>query len=126
MVAKSKPKSKAPVHNEVKPAHAGTTVPSDVPSGKVIEQEIQRLKDPDEIVRSTAAAALGYSKSEKAVAPLILALKDPHVYVRHGAAWALGEMKSDKAVDALQNALHDEDEVTRWKAAEALGKIQGH
>jgi HEAT repeat protein len=113
------------VHEKVEPAHADTAVPSDIPAEKSVEQLIQELKDPDEIVRSSAAGALGHSKSEKAVEPLILALKDNHVYVRHGAAWALGEILSEKAIDALRLALNDEDEITRGKAAEALGKIQG-
>lgn len=126
MVSKSKTKSKKPVHNTVEPARVETTAPSDIPGEKTVEHLIQELKSPDEIVRSTAAGALGYSKSEKAVGPLILALKDPHVWVRHGAAWALGEIKSETAIDALRLALHDEDEITRGKAAEALGKIQGN
>jgi len=124
MVSKSKKKSKIPVHDKVEPASAYTPVPSDIPAEKSVEQLIRELKDADEIVRSSAAGALGHSKSEKAVEPLILALKDNHVYVRHGAAWALGEIKSETAVDALRLALNDEDEITRGKAAEALGKIQ--
>ncbi len=126
MVSKSKKKAKIPAHVTVEPARADTAVPSDIPAEKSVEQLIQELKDPDEIVRSSAAGALGHSKSEKAVEPLILALKDNHVYVRHGAAWALGEIKSETAVDALRLALNDEDEITRGKAAEALGKIQGN
>ncbi len=93
---------------------------------KSVDQLIRELRHGEnEIVRSTAAAAFGYMKSEKAVGPLIDALKDSHPYVRHGAAWALGEMKATKAVDALRQALHDDDPITRTKAAEALGKIQG-
>jgi HEAT repeat protein len=126
MISKSKTKSKKPVHNKTEPAHADTTVTSDIPSEKSVEQLIRELKDPNEIVRSIAAGALGHSKSEKAVEPLILALKDQHVYVRHGAAWALGEIKSETALDALMLALNDEYEITRGKAAEALGKIQGN
>jgi len=126
MVSKSKKKSKIPVHDTIKPASVDTTAPSDIPTEKSVEQLIQELKDPDEIIRSTAAGVLGHSKSEKAVEPLILALKDNHVYVRHGAAWALGEIRSEKAIDALRQALNDEDEITRGKAAEALGKIQGN
>lgn len=126
MVSKSKKKSKIQVHETVEPAHADTTGPSDIPAEKSVDQFLLELKDPDEIVRSTAAGALGHSKSEKAVEPLILALKDNHIYVRHGAAWALGEIKSKKAIDALRQALNDDDEITRGKAAEALGKIQGN
>ncbi len=125
MVSKSKTKSKTPVHNKGEPAHAESIVPSGNPAEKSVEQLIKELIDPSEIVRSSAAGALGHRKSLKAVEPLILALKDNHVYVRHGAAWALGEIKSEKAIDALRLALNDKDEITRGKAAEALGKIQG-
>ena len=126
MVSKSKKKAKLPAARSTEPARADTAVPADIPGEKSVEHLIQELKDSDEIVRSSAAGALGHSKSEKAVEPLILALKDNHVYVRHGAAWALGEIKSETAVDALRLALNDEDEITRGKAAEALGKIQGN
>ncbi len=87
---------------------------------------IQKLRfDRDEIVRSTAAGALGRIKSEKAVEPLIHALKDNHIYVRHVAAWALGEIASEKAINALkQTALTDDDELARGRATEALWKIQ--
>jgi len=126
MVSKSKMKAKKPVHNKIEPAHADTTVTSDIPAEKSVEQLIRELKDPNEIVRSTAAGTLGHRKSEQAVGPLILALQDNHPWVRHGAAWALGEIKSETATDALRLALNDEDEVTRGKAAEALGKITGN
>jgi hypothetical protein len=126
MVSKSKKKSNVHVHNEVKTLHMHTANTSDISPEKSVEQLIQELKEGnDEIVRSSAAGALGHIKSEKAVEPLIRALKDTHVYVRHGAAWALGEIKSEKAIEALRQALNDEDEVTRGKAAEALWKIQG-
>jgi HEAT repeat protein len=123
MFVKGKKKSKIPADK------AGTvpeiiTVPPGTPAEKSVEHLIGELRDPDEIVRSTAAGALGYRKSEKSVEPLILALKDRHVYVRHAAAWALGEIKSEKSVEALRAALNDEDETTRGKAAEALRKIQ--
>jgi HEAT repeat protein len=126
MVSKSKKKTKTPVRTKVEPGREEPPVTSDIPTENPVDQLIRKLNDPDEIVRSTAAGALGHSKSEKAVKPLILALKDNHVWVRHGAAWALGEIKSEKAIDALRLALNDEDEITRGKAAEALGKIQGY
>ncbi len=125
MESKRKKKVKAPVHDTVEPAHRDTPAPSAVAGEKSVEQLIKELNDPNEIVRSSAAGALGHRKATKAVVPLIRALKDPHVYVRHGAAWALGEIKAETAADALRQALQDEDAVTRGKAAEALGKIQG-
>jgi len=126
MVSKSKKKAKKLVTGNAEPARTDTTMPPEIPGEKSVEQLIGELSDPDEIVRSTAAGALGHRKAEKAVEPLIQALHDKHVWVRHGAAWALGEIKSETAIDALRLALNDEDEITRGKAAEALGKIQGN
>jgi HEAT repeat protein len=126
MVSKAKKGSKAPINVKKDTAHVDTTISSENPTGKTVDQLIKALKDPDEIVRSTAAGALGHTGSKKAVAPLIRALKDTHVYVRHGAAWALGEIRAEEAIDALRMALNDPDEITRGKAAEALGKIQGY
>ncbi|MFA4876436.1 MAG: HEAT repeat domain-containing protein [Methanoregula sp.] len=126
MVSKSKKRSKINVRDASGPSPADTGEPPQIPGEKTVEQLIQKLKDPDVIVRSTAAGTLGHHKSEHAVGPLILALKDPHPWVRHGAAWALGEIKSETATDELRLALNDEDEITRGKAAEALGKITGN
>nr|WP_321353290.1 HEAT repeat domain-containing protein [uncultured Methanoregula sp.] len=125
MVSKNKKKAKVPLHDNAGQSQTEIMGTSAKLQEKTVEQLIRELRDPDEIVRSTAAGTLGHRKSEKATKPLILALNDPHVYVRHGAAWALGEIKSESAVDALRQALNDEDEITRGKAAEALGKIQG-
>jgi HEAT repeat protein len=100
---------------------------SSASSEKTVDKLIQDLKQGEnEIVRSSAAGALGQLKAKKAIDPLIKALNDTHVYVRHGAAWALGEIKAEKAVTALKQALNDADEVTRAKAAEALAKIKGN
>jgi len=124
MVLKSKTKPKKPVPGTGEPARPDTTVQPGIPAEKSIEQLIRELKNPDEMIRSSAAGALGHRKSEQAVVPLILALKDNHVWVRHGAAWALGEIGSGSAIDALRQSMNDEDEITRGKAAEALAKIQ--
>lgn len=126
MISKSKTKTKKPVYDNGVPTGGGAAGPSDIPGEKSFDRLIRELKDPDEMVRSSAAGALGQRKAEVAVGALIGALKDNHVYVRHGAAWALGEIKSETAVDALKEALNDEDEITRGKAAEALGKIRGY
>ncbi len=125
MVLKTQKKPKI-AHGKDPASHGATGASSEIQSGKTVEQLIYELKNgSNEIVRSSAAGALGNLKAEKAVGPLIQALKDQHVYVRHGAAWALGEIKAEKAVGALKEALNDADEVTRGKATEALRKIQG-
>ena len=126
MVSKNKKTAKAPVQKQESSVRVDPVKTSELCREKEVEKLIDDLRSGnDEIIRSSAAGALGHTKSEKAIGPLIAALKDNHVYVRHGAAWALGEIRSDRAVEALNDALNDADEMTRNKAAEALEKIQG-
>lgn len=53
---------------------------------------VARLEDPDPMVRSVAAAALGRIGAAEAVAPLTRALTDPLVPVRFWVAEALGQI----------------------------------
>jgi HEAT repeat protein len=123
---KNKNKPKSPYLDSPKTDRLNNNANADHQSEILVDFLILKLKyDKDEIVRASAAGALGRIKSEKSVDPLIYALKDRHTYVRHIAAWALGEIASTKAIDALkQTALIDDDELTRGKATEALWKIQ--
>jgi len=84
---------------------------------------IKELGDPDEIVRKSAAWALGEIGDVKAVDPLIDALKDEEEEVRQSAAYALGKIGDAKAVDPLIDALKDEEGEVRERAAWALGEI---
>ncbi len=72
-----------------------------------VSQQIGKLKDADPAVRQKAAAALGQSKSSRAVGPLIAALNDTDPSVQDCAAIALGRIKDPRAVQPLNAALSD-------------------
>jgi hypothetical protein len=90
---------------------------------KTWARDIADLKSTDKYVRKMAAAALGSSKSQLAVKPLITCLIDSDWGVRFRAARSLGEIGSIEAVGALIKMLKDEEASVRREAAEALGKI---
>ncbi len=94
-------------------------------SEKAVESLINILKDKNENtdIRSMAASALCFTKSEITVQPLIDALKDENFSVRHAAASALGSLKSEKAVQPLIDLLKDEKEFVRLGSAIALRRI---
>jgi HEAT repeat protein len=83
------------------------------------------LKDPDEIVRATAARAVLGLPPDEAVGYLIPLLNDKKEFVRREAAHALGETHSVKAVPPLVSALQGDKEAgVRGAAAFALGRIK--
>jgi HEAT repeat protein len=88
-----------------------------------VNELISRLKDPDYVVRSQAAAALG-KLGAPPVDNLIAALKDNEPNFRNGAAEALGEIKDPRAVEPLIDTLEDSNVLVRASAAEALGRIK--
>jgi HEAT repeat protein len=79
--------------------------------GRTVSQWLERLKDPDALVRREAAFALGEigMGAKGAVPALGGALKDPDVRVRRSAADALGEIgvAAKAGVPALIDALKD-------------------
>lgn len=81
------------------------------------------LTDPEPLVRSRAAMAIGRTGSPEAPALLQAALADPEDGVRGSAAFGLGLLASRDAVPALQAALTDESIVVRGRAVEALGLV---
>ena len=106
-----------------------------------------------EVVRKSAAVALGKMKDKRAISYLISGLSDPHFSVRmsstnslvqigeptikpllfllnhstdatlHLAIESLGRLKDKKAVPALLEKLKDDDWATRAFAVEALSEI---
>jgi hypothetical protein len=73
-------------------------------SRRDVSRLLHRLQDPDWLVRSTAAEALGRFGSRRVVRALAAALHtDPNLTVRRFAAWALGEVGSPAAVLALKS-----------------------
>ncbi|MEA5477709.1 HEAT repeat domain-containing protein [Pseudanabaena galeata UHCC 0370] len=82
-----------------------------------------REMDERKIPKLYAIELLGETRSDKAVAPLILALKDSNYDVLSKASWALGNIGSEKAFNALVLALKDTDDYVRVNAAEILGNL---
>ncbi len=85
---------------------------------------IVALQDKEEIVRASAANALGQLKSDTAIQPLIAALQDKEASVRGCAADALGQLKNDTAIQPLIAAFQDKESYVRWSAAKALGQLK--
>ncbi len=85
---------------------------------------IPALSDPDEIVRSMAAAALVYLPPDESSRLLIPLLNDKAEFVRRETAFALGEIRSAVATPHLVETLQrDRSDIVRSAAAAALGKI---
>jgi HEAT repeat protein len=70
-------------------------------------------RDPSDIVRSSAAFALGELEDRQSFETLVTALRDPFERVRGHAARALGLLKSDGALGPLGEAARDESEFVR-------------
>ncbi|MDX6766768.1 MAG: HEAT repeat domain-containing protein [Candidatus Methylacidiphilales bacterium] len=83
----------------------------------------QAFKNPDPVVRVTAAKALGLMKDARSVDLLIEHAKDKERSVRQAIVLALGDLKDKKALSVLVAALKDEDWFVRAEAALALGKV---
>lgn len=92
-------------------------------SDTVVIAAIAALNDREDIVRWSAAGALGMIKDARAVEPLIAALNDREVYVRRSAAEALGWIKDSRAVEPLISALKDIHPDVQKSAEVALVKI---
>jgi HEAT repeat protein len=90
---------------------------------------LERLRDPDELIRLHAALGLGSlgEEARPAVPVLTALLHSDTVLDRRGAAWALRDLGgvAEEAVPALLEALEDDDEQVEELAAQALEAIQG-
>ena len=80
------------------------------------------LIEDDARIRRSAARSLGWSRSLRAVKPLLMALKDRDPDVRRDAALSLG-MIEDPRIDPLIRLMTDADPRVRCQAAATLGQI---
>lgn len=85
---------------------------------------VSALTDPEALIRTEAAAALGQVNYPPAVPHLILALQDRELDVRKAAINSLGKIGDSQAMDALQAALSDELDVIRTLAKLAINQIE--
>lgn len=81
------------------------------------------LTDPEPLIRTEAAAALGQVNYPAALSHLILALKDGELDVRKAAINSLGKIGDRAALDPLNLLLQDEQEVVRILAKLAIAQI---
>lgn len=85
---------------------------------------VAALRDSDEMVRATAAAAVIYLPKDEAAALLLPLLDDKRPFVRREAAYAAGETDSVSTVAKLGSlAASDRDLEVRSAAAVGLGRI---
>ena len=85
---------------------------------QMVELLVETLNDSDWAVRSETALALGLTKDQRAIQPLIGALKDKHDGVRYDAAKALVEI-GKRAIPSLIQALKEDCS----RAADALDNL---
>ncbi|HEY9679137.1 MAG TPA: virulence factor [Drouetiella sp.] len=82
------------------------------------------LADAHHQVRRMAAAALGATGSDEAVAPLChVLLHDPSVGVKRTAGDALSDLGSQLAEPSMCEALKDKSKLVRWRAARFLAEV---
>jgi bilin biosynthesis protein len=87
---------------------------------------INALTDPEVLIRTEAASAIGQINYPPAVPHLILALQDADMEVRKAAVSSLGKMGDRNALPVLQSLLNDELPVIRTLAKLAIDQIERH
>ncbi|MCU0526115.1 MAG: HEAT repeat domain-containing protein [Elainella sp. Prado103] len=85
---------------------------------------VSALTDPEPLIRTEAAAALGQLNYPPALPHLILAIQDHDLDVRKAAINSLGKMGDRAALEPLQALLTDEPEVVRVLAKLAIAQIE--
>jgi len=85
---------------------------------------ISSLTDPEALIRTEAAAALGQVNLPDSIPHLILALQDQDVDVRKATINSLGKIGDPQAVGPLQAALKDDLKVIQTLARLALNQIE--
>ena len=85
---------------------------------------VSALTDPESLIRTEAASALGQVNYPPATPHLILALQDADGDVRKAAVSSLGKLGDRAVIEPLQSALNDEIEVVRTLAKLAIAQIK--
>ncbi|MGB3614925.1 MAG: HEAT repeat domain-containing protein [Elainellaceae cyanobacterium] len=85
---------------------------------------VSALDDPEGLIRTEAAAALGQVNYPPAVPRLILATQDADLDVRKAAINSLGKIGNSDALETLQPLLQDDQEVVRVLAKLAIAQIE--
>jgi bilin biosynthesis protein len=85
---------------------------------------VSALTDPEAVIRTEAASALGQLDYPPALPHLILAARDADGEVRKAAVSSLGKIGDRSALEPLQTALNDPLEVVRVLAKLAIAQIE--
>jgi len=85
---------------------------------------VAALTDPEPLLRTEAAAALGQVDYPDAIPHLILAMQDSDIDVRKAAINSLGKSGAVQALGPLKTSLDDELEVIRVLAKLAIAQIE--
>jgi bilin biosynthesis protein len=85
---------------------------------------ISSLTDPEALIRTEAASALGQVNYPASVPHLILALQDTDLDVRKAAINSLGKIGDRTALEPLQTLLNDPQEVVKILAKLAIAQIE--
>lgn len=85
---------------------------------------VSSLTDPEPLIRTEAAAALGQVNYPPSVPHLILAIQDADLDVRKAAINSLGKIGDRTALEPLQALLNDQQEVVRVLAKLAIAQIE--
>jgi bilin biosynthesis protein len=85
---------------------------------------VSALTDPEAVIRTEAASALGQLDYAPAIPHLILATKDSDVEVRKAAVSTLGKTGDRAVIENLQAAMNDEVEVVRTLAKLAIVQVE--
>lgn len=85
---------------------------------------VSALTDPEAVIRTEAASALGQLNYPPAIPQLILALQDPDVEVRKAAVSSLGKVGDRSVIEPLQAALQDPAAVVQTLAKLAIAQIE--
>lgn len=93
---------------------------------RIVQYIMQSLTDEVDVVRCSAAKALGKLMAGEGVDLLIERLVDEDPDVRHDAAWALARLCDSRAVKPLIKLLEDDDPVVVGCAIESIARIKGN
>lgn len=85
---------------------------------------VTALTDPEPLIRTEAAAALGQVNYPPALSHLILAVRDSDLDVRKAAINSLGKIGDPTALESLQPLLDDSQDVVRVLAKLAIAQIE--
>lgn len=88
-----------------------------------LEVARRAVRDPQEVVRVSAAFAMAMCGDASQVTALRDGLLSPDVTVRRTSVWLLGLMGNPSAVGLLRVKLGDPDAVVVLRAAEAMGRL---